>query len=195
MREPRGLLIVLSGPSGVGKDTVLAQVLNRLDCIRRSVSATTRPPAPGERDGVDYHFVSETEFDRLIETDALLEWAVVHGHRYGTPRKWIEEQLQKGIDVVLEIDVQGAFQVRERFPDAVLIFLEPPSMEALTERLRQRGRESEEEIRSRLQTAEQELAVADRYDHRLVNDDLTTCVESLTSLIESIRAGKKVART
>lgn len=180
---------MIAGPSGVGKGTIVRRLAQRLPRLRVSVSATTRPPRPGERDGVDYRFLSEEEFSRLIEDAELLEWAEVFGHRYGTPAAPVREALARGEDVVLEIDVQGAFQVRERDPSAVLVLIEPPSTAELERRLRERGTEDEVSLAERLATAERELAQRGAFDHIVVNDDLDRAVDRLVAIIEKPVAG------
>ena len=161
-----------------------------------SVSATTRAPRPGERDGVDYGFVSDEAFDRMIAGDELLEWAPIVGHRSGTPRRFVEEQLERGRDVLLEIDVKGAFQIRERVPASLLIFLAPPSADVLERRLRGRATEDEARIDARLATAEWELSQSDRFDHVVVNDDLDAAVEEVAAIIGGSRnaPGEDAAR-
>jgi guanylate kinase len=175
---------VIAGPSGVGKGTIVRRLVQRLPRLRVSVSATTRPPRPAERDGVDYRFVSDEEFSRLIADGELLEWAEVFGHRYGTPAGPVREALARGEDVVLEIDVQGAFQVRERDPSAVLVLIEPPSMAELERRLRERGTEDEARLAERLATAERELAERAAFDHVIVNDELERAVDRLVAIIQ-----------
>jgi guanylate kinase len=184
----RGDLIVIAGPSGVGKGSLVRRLLERdPDGLVLSVSATTRPPRPGEREAVDYRFVDEAAFDALVATDALLEWATVFGDRYGTPADAVEAARAEGRHVILEIDVQGAGQVRERVPDAILIFLAPPSLEELERRLRSRGTESEERIRRRLATAEAELERAPAFDRVVVNDDLETASSQVAAIIDASR--------
>lgn len=178
-----GKLFVLSGPSGVGKGTVLWRVQERVPRLRKSVSVTTRPPAPTETPGEEYDFVSEAEFQRLLDAGAFLEWAEVHGHHYGTPEAWVDEQLAQGIDVVLEIDVQGGKQVAEKRPDACLIFLHPPSLDELNRRLRGRGRDSEAAVARRMKQALYELSQAPCYHHQIVNDDLDRTVEEIARVI------------
>ncbi|HKZ75329.1 MAG TPA: guanylate kinase, partial [Actinomycetota bacterium] len=168
----RGTLFVVSGPSGVGKGTVVRRLLERRPDLTLSVSATTRPRRPSEQDGVHYSFLSEQEFDHLVGGDALLEWAEVFGSRYGTPAVPVERALAEGGDVILEIDVQGAGLVKERVPEAVLIFLVPPSMEELERRLRDRGTEDEERLATRLATAGWEMEQRPWFDHVVVNDDV-----------------------
>lgn len=180
-RTPR--LFVVSGPSGAGKGTLLAKVREQMPDLGLTVSATTREPREGELDGVSYHFLSEGEFSRRVDADEFLEWANVHGHRYGTLRSEVDKNLAAGHSVVLEIDVQGALNVRKAYPDCVLVFIEPPSMEVLEERLRGRGTESEADVELRLADARDEMALAPRYDERIVNDDLTTAVGALADAI------------
>lgn len=178
----RSRLTVLAGPTAVGKGTVSADIRARYPEIWLSVSATTRPPRPGEVDGVHYHFVSEAEFDRMVETAELLEWAVVHGrHRYGTPRRAVEQALEQGIPALLEIDLQGARQVRVTMPDALFVFLAPPSREELVRRLVGRGTETAEERERRLQTADRELAAQPEFDVTIVNDDVRRATDELVS--------------
>lgn len=163
-------LVVVSGPGGVGKGTVVRALLQRYDDLAVSVSATTRPPRDGERDGEHYHFLDDEAFDALIAQDGFLEWAEFGGRRYGTPWSSVEQALQRAASVVLEIDVQGAMQVRRRSPEAVLIFLQPPDREALLERLRGRGTDDPDRIAERMAIAERELAQADAFDYEVVND-------------------------
>lgn len=182
----RSRLVVLAGPTAVGKGTVAACVREEHPDIWISVSATTRPARPGEIDGVHYHFVSDEEFDRLIETDGLLEWAVVHkAARYGTPRAAVEEQLAAGRPALLEIDLQGARQVREAMPEALMCFLKPPSFEELERRLVGRGTEDAEERERRLETARVELAAESEFDVTIVNTDVRTACQELVDLFRS----------
>jgi guanylate kinase len=178
---------VIAGPSGVGKGTVVRRVLELVPDLRLSVSATTRAPRPVERDGVDYRFVSDATFDRMIADGELLEWAEIFGHRSGTPAGPIEVALAEGRDVLLEIDVQGAAQVRETMPQAVLILLAPPTLAELERRLRSRGTEDEERLARRLATAEEELRQAERFDHVVVNDDLEEASSQVAAIIERSR--------
>lgn len=177
-------LTVLAGPTAVGKGTVSADVRARYPEVWLSVSATTRPPRPGEVEGVHYRFVDDAEFDRMIEADELLEWAVVHGrHRYGTPRAAVEERLAAGVPALLEIDLQGARQVRASMPDALFVFLAPPSWEELVNRLVGRGTESEEERERRLATARVELAAEQEFDVTVVNAEVGRATDDLVHLM------------
>lgn len=178
---------MIAGPSGVGKGTVVKRLLERDPDLHLSISATTRSRRPTERDGVDYHFVTDEQFDQLVVSGSLLEWAEVFGHRSGTPAAAVHGALDAGYDVVLEIDVQGAGQVRERVPEAVLILLAPPSMAELERRLRTRGTEDEDKLALRLATAAEELEQASRFDHVVVNDDL----ERATAQVEGIIHGSR----
>lgn len=181
----RSRLVVLAGPTAVGKGTVAACVREERPDIWISVSATTRPPRPGEVDGVHYRFVDAAEFDRLEATDGLLEWAVVHGrHRYGTPRGPVEDRLAAGSPALLEIDLQGARQVRAAMPDALMVFLKPPSFEELERRLLGRGTEGPEERERRLATARDELAAEPEFDVTIVNTDVRAACQELIDLFE-----------
>jgi len=182
-----GMLFILSGPSGVGKDTVLQRAMPHLGAIRTSISVTTRAPRVGETDGIDYFFISPEEFARQLEGGGFLEHAAVHGFFYGTPRSWVNDQLQAGTDVVLEIDVQGALQVKSLFPKAILIFLAPPSWDELSRRLRGRNTEDEVSIRRRLQHARQELARVHQYEYLIFNDCLEDAVERLSAVVRAER--------
>ena len=168
----------------MGKGTVIRRVLEIDPNVVLSVSATTRGPRPGEVDGVDYRFVSDEEFDRLIAAEALLEWAVIFGHhRSGTPREPVEAARSEGRHVVLEIDVQGARQVRERAPDASLVFLAPPSLEELERRLRARGTEDEAQLEGRLAAAREEMSEAPTFDHVVVNDEVNRAAEEIAGIL------------
>ena len=178
-------LFVVSGPSGAGKGTLVARARSRRPQLSVTVSATTRSPREGEVDGTSYYFLSEDEFDRKIEEDDFLEWAHVHGHRYGTLKSEVERLFSEGCSVILEIDVQGALAVRHKRPDAVLIFVVPPSMEVLEQRLRDRGTEDEESVKLRLSNAVIEMSLAGEYDEVVVNDDLERATQDLLAIIDS----------
>lgn len=194
MSVVRGLLIVLSGPSGVGKGTVRAAVFDREDHnYVYSVSATTRRSRPGEVHGVDYHFVTHDEFKELIDNDALLEYAEYVGNFYGTPIAKIEEELAKGHDVFLEIEVQGAMKVRERMPEGVFIFLAPPNLGELENRITNRGTDSQEVIYERMQKAREEIELMKHYDYVVINDEVENAVDRINAIICSEHL--KVERT
>lgn len=186
-RSYKGKLFVLSGPSGAGKGTLRKKVFETVEDIRFSISCTTRPPRQGEKDGVDYRFISEEAFLTLLEEDRFLEYAKVHGHYYGTLRDDVERTLSSGIDMVLEIDVQGAFQVREKMPESILVFVSPPSLEELERRLRERGTESGENLRIRLRNARLEMLKSADYDFVIVNDDAERASNELKSIITGFR--------
>lgn len=182
----RSRLVVLAGPTAVGKGTVAATVRETHPEVWYSVSATTRPPRPGEQDGVHYRFVSDEEFDRMIAEGELLEWATVHKvARYGTPRQPVEEALAAGRPALLEIDLQGARQVRASMPEALFVFLAPPSWEELVRRLVGRGTETEEERARRLETARVELAAEEEFDVTVVNREVHAAAEQLVALMRS----------
>jgi guanylate kinase len=182
-----GRLVVLAGPTAVGKGSVAADIRKNHPEVWISVSATTRKPRPGEVHGRHYWFVSEQEFDELVETEQLLEWAVVHkGARYGTPRKPVEEALAAGRPALLEIDLQGARQVRQSMPEALFVFLAPPSWEELVRRLVGRGTETPEERERRLETAREELAAEEEFDVTVVNTEVHAASEELVALIKNV---------
>jgi guanylate kinase len=190
----RGLLVVISGPSGVGKGTVrraLFQMPNH-DLVY-SVSMTTRPPRPGEVEGIDYYFVSKETFLQRIQDNKFLEWAEFVGNYYGTPRDKVEEQLDKGKEVVLEIEVDGALQVRKQMKEAVFIFLVPPGKKALYERLKNRGTESQDLINKRMKKAESEFLLAHKYDYIVVNDEVNNAADRIMAIIRAEHA--KTERT
>lgn len=182
--------MVVSGPSGVGKGTVVRAALELRPELTLSVSYTTRPPRPGEADGLHYRFVDQGTFDRLIEEGAFLEWAEVFGYRYGTPAREVEETRAAGRDVLLEVDVQGARAVRERVADAVLVFLRPPSEQELARRLEARGTETGPALERRLAEARREMAEADWFDHVVVNDQVGRAVSDLLAIIEGTERGE-----
>jgi guanylate kinase len=182
----RSKLVVLSGPSAVGKGTLASHIVRNHEDFHLSVSATTRSLRPGEVDGKSYFFVSEDEFTRMIGSGELLEWATVHGHhRYGTPKSQVEKSLLAGYHVLLEIDVQGAFQLKQTFPDALLIFVKPPSFDELGARMEKRGTESPEDQLRRLETAKTELMQADSFDFQVVNDEVARCAQEVVDLVKS----------
>src|SRR5581483_3232002 len=178
-----GRLFVVSGPSGVGKDTVLARLFTRVTGAVRSVSATTRAPRPGEVEGRDYYFVSPAEFEAGIRAGRFLEYARYGEYLYGTPRDRVAEQRERGLDVILKIEVQGALLVKSLVPDAILIFLQPPSLEELERRLSARATDTEARIAERLAIARTELAALFQYDYLVTNDDLETAVETLRAIL------------
>ena len=180
-----GNLFVVSGPSGAGKGTLLSQVLERIPDAWVSVSATTRSPRPGEIEGVHYFFLDTDHFKSLVEQDGFLEWAQVHDNYYGTLKQSVIDHMNAGDQVILEIDVQGALQVRKALPEAHLVFIEPPSLEEFERSHRQRGTETEDVISSRMKTAEVELAQKMEYDVQVVNDDLERAVDELVEVINS----------
>jgi guanylate kinase len=185
-----GLLVVFSAPSGAGKTTVLRGVLKAHPEMKFSVSATTRKSRDGEKDGVDYHFVSDEEFDALLAENAFLEWAVVHGNRYGTLKSMVEEGLKKGDKIIFDTDTVGAFNIKRRFPDAVLIFIAPPSPEVLMERLKSRDTESSERMTIRFNAAPKEMNRMSDYDYIIVNDTLPDAVSRVNAILaaESLRS-------
>lgn len=179
-------LTVIAGPTAVGKGTVVKHILSTHPEIQLSVSATTRSPRVGEQDGVDYYFVSHEQFDKMIADGDLLEYAVVHlQNKYGTPRKPVEQALSQGKQIILEIDIQGAQQVKASMPEANLIFIAPPSLEELSRRLVGRGTESPEEIEIRLKTAEIELAAQGSFDHVVINNEVAQCAKEVLELMQS----------
>ncbi|HET7660179.1 MAG TPA: guanylate kinase [Oryzihumus sp.] len=194
MTEHSSRLVVLAGPTAVGKGTVAAYVREHFPEVWLSVSMTTRTPRPGEVDGVHYHFVDDAEFERLREAGEFLEWAVVHGRaKYGTPRRPVEEAIAAGRPAMLEIDLQGARQVRQTMPEALFVFLEPPSWDELVRRLVGRGTETEEERVVRLTTARHELAAAREFDVIITNDEVRHASEELVSLMRSTASSGPLA--
>ena len=183
----RGIPLVVSGPSGVGKSTIVRRVLDADPQVRFSVSHTTRAPRRGERYGVDYFFVKEAEFRRLIAAGAFLEYAVYQNHFYGTSRAAVDQPTADGFDLILEVEMQGAEQLQVRLPHALRVFIEPPSLDVLETRLRDRGSETEEVLRGRLQRAQEELAYANQCHYRIVNDSVDKAVDSLLQIIRAVR--------
>lgn len=183
MKE-RGLLIVLSGPSGVGKGTVRQAIFSQEDTkFEYSISVTTRKPREGERNGIDYFFKTREEFEDMIQNKKLLEWAEYVGNYYGTPVDYVEQTLREGKDVFLEIEVQGALQVREAFPEGLFIFLAPPSLSELQNRIVTRGTESEDLIRNRMAAAKEEIEMMDAYDYVVENDDVELACERIKAIV------------
>ena len=174
---------MITGPSGVGKGTLIRGLLERLPALELSVSATTRAPRPGEQDGVEYHFIDDAQFDRHIAAGNFVEYASYSGNRYGTLRSELERRLAVGAPVVLEIEVQGARQVREALPEAVAVFIAPPSRDALRERLVARGTDNPEQVARRLRTAERELEARTEFRHVIVNDRLEHAIDELTAIV------------
>ena len=184
-----GHLFVISGPSGVGKGTIIRELFARpnADELWFSVSATTREPRESEKEGIAYYFVNDSTFDELVATDGMLEWANVYRERYGTPRASVEDRLATGLDVILDIDTQGAAQVVEHMPEAITIFIEPPSLGELERRIRMRGANTEEQIEFRLGKAKDEIAQKERYNYTVVNDSLETAVAQVAAIVEENR--------
>ncbi len=186
-----GNLYIVSGPSGAGKGTLVQALLGRVPDLWVSVSATTRHPRPGEIEGIHYFFKSAEEFDRLVAEDGLLEWAVVHGNRYGTPVAAVRSKIAEGRQVILEIDPQGAMQVLEKIPEARLIFIKPPSWEELRRRLEGRGSETAEQIELRMRTAETEMKFEGRYDIVVNNDEINRATDEIVAFIDSCAEKKE----
>ena len=184
MREKKGILIVVSGFSGAGKGTLMKKLMQDYDNYALSISATTRQPRVGEEDGREYFFKTKDEFEKMIARDELIEYARYVENYYGTPKQYVMEQLEAGKDVILEIEIQGALKVKKRFPDALLLFVTPPSAEELRRRLVGRGTETLEVINARLARAAEEASGMEAYDYLLINDDLDRCVEEMHQLIQ-----------
>jgi guanylate kinase len=187
MTKRRGLLIVISGPSGVGKDTLIKRLLELDRNLRYSVSCTTRSPRPNEKDGVDYTFVSREQFKRLIEENAFLEWADYNGNLYGTLADRVERARADGHDIVLKIEVKGAEQVRERVPDGIFIFVVPPSVDELVRRQEERNTETSSDMNARREIATREMEYSRRYDHIVVNDELERAVAQILAIVQKAR--------
>lgn len=181
--QKSGLLIVISGPSGVGKGTVCTLLRKKMPQLVYSVSVTTRAPRQGEQDGVNYFFTTVSEFEKMIQEGKLIEWAQYVGNYYGTPREFVEQTLEEGKDVLLEIDVQGALQVKKVFPEAIFIFLLPPTMDDLRKRIEGRGTESPKVLDQRLQAATKEYEFLDRYDYVVINDEIEQACHRIQSII------------
>lgn len=183
--QKKGILIVVSGFSGAGKGTLMKALLNKYDNYALSISATTRNPREGEVDGREYFFKTVEEFEKMIAKDELIEYAKYVNNYYGTPRAYVEEQLESGKDVILEIEIQGALKVKEKFPETLLLFVTPPNAVILRERLVGRGTETMEVIESRMQRAAQEAEGMENYDYLIINDDLDRCVQEMHQIIEA----------
>ena len=182
---PKGFLLVISGPSAAGKGTICRKLLARNEDLIFSVSATTRKPRVGEKEGINYFFIDSLKFNNMIEHKEFLEYARVHNNYYGTPRDFVLDNVNKGKTVILEIDVKGALQVKKVYPEAVFIFLLPPSMEELKNRIEKRGTESKEDINIRLKNAFEELKFVEEYDYFVINDKVKNAVESVESIIKA----------
>ncbi|MCB7317936.1 guanylate kinase [Lacrimispora sp. 210928-DFI.3.58] len=182
--EHQGILVVVSGFSGAGKGTLMKELLKRYDNYALSVSATTRQPREGEKDGEAYFFVSKEQFQQMIEEHKLVEYAQYVNHYYGTPKEYVQQKMAEGKDVILEIEIQGALKVKKRFPEALLLFVTPPSAEELRRRLIGRGTETIEVINARLLRAAEEASGMEAYDYLLINDDIDRCVEEMHQLIK-----------
>jgi len=189
MAEAAGRLIIISAPSGGGKTTLCHALRQRMPDLGYSVSFTTRPPRPGEQDGVDYHFIDVDEFEKGIAEKRWAEWAVVHGNLYGTSAEYLQRALADGQDILLDIDTEGTRQLLAHFPDSLTIFIEPPSMKVLAQRLAGRGTDDPETVARRLRDAEKEMAQRGMYRHRIVNGRLDETLETLTALVAKARAG------
>ena len=192
MESGVGNLIVFTGPSGVGKGTIVRELFKEVDKLGFSVSVTTREQRPGEEEGKNYFFRTHEEFDELIEKDRLLEWAEFVGNKYGTPKDFVFQKLKSGVDVLLEIEVQGAIQVKEKFPEAVMIFLVPPNLNELETRLRKRNTESNEKIKLRLAKAKEEMQHTEFFEYIVINDDAMRAAKEVKNVILSLRGKKKI---
>ena len=187
----KGVLLIVSGLSGAGKGTICKRIMEKYPDYELSISATTRDPRPGEVDGREYFFITKEEFEERIRNDQLLEYAKYVDNYYGTPKDWVLAQLEQGKNVILEIELQGAFQVRDKIPEAVLIFIMPPDMEELERRLRGRGSETEEQIKKRLLRAMEEIEYVDQYDYVIVNEEVEKSVEMLHTIVLNIKEQNK----
>ena len=194
MQTNRGILLVLSGFSGSGKGTVVKEVMKKYsDTYALSISATSRQPRPGERDGIEYFFKTREEFEEMIANDELVEYAQYVSNYYGTPKAYVEEQLAAGKDVILEIEIQGALKIKQKFPETLLLFMTPPSADELKDRLVGRGTETMDVVESRLARAVEEAQGIEEYDYLIINDDLEECVERFHSIVsnEHFRVSRK----
>jgi len=184
MKE-KGLLLVICGPSGVGKGTICKELLKKRQDLKLSISATTRPKREGEVDGINYFFISEEQFKNMIEKDEFLEYAQVYGNYYGTPKDFVINALREGKDLILEIDTQGARQIKEKFPEGIFIFILPPSMKELKKRIVGRGTETIDIIEKRLKSAYNEISLIKDYDYYVINDDIESATNKIISIIEA----------
>lgn len=191
MLEHRGNVFVLSAPSGAGKSTLAKRLVRETDGLIFSISTTTRPPRPNEVDGRDYFFVDDASFDEMVAAGGFLEWVQVYAHRYGTGREWLERTLSTGVDVLLDIETTGALNIHKAVPDAVMIFLMPPSAEELERRLRGRGSDTEAQISLRLKHARHEMELFEAYDYLIINDDLERAYRQLESVVLAARAQRE----
>ena len=187
----KGLLVVVSGPAGVGKGTLCKAYMKKFDDMKLSVSNTTRLPRDGERDGVEYNFTTKENFLKMIENDELLEYVNVFENYYGTSKKWVQEQLDMGNDIILEIDIVGAMNVKKTYDNALLLFIIPPSYEVLEKRLRNRNTDSDDQIRQRLERMEEEIKIMKDYDYFVVNDDIDESLDMMKSIIDTQRCSVK----
>ncbi len=196
MKKAAGSLYIISAPSGTGKTSLVKALLDSLTDTKVSISHTTRPMRPGEIEGVHYHFIEKAEFEAMLSRREFIEYAQVYDYYYGTSKTWVAEQLQQGIDVILEIEWQGAGQVREQFPEAISIFILPPALSALEERLRRRGQDEEVVILRRLSEAVQEVRCCNEYDYMVINDQFETALSDLRSIVcaEHCRRDKQQVR-
>jgi guanylate kinase len=186
-----GNIFVLSAPSGTGKSTLIKRLFNDIDRLSFSVSYTTRSPREGEVEGLDYFFIDDSTFDNMLAENAFVEWVRVYENRYGTGKKWIQDQLDDGQDVLLDIETIGAWRIKEIFPEAILIFLLPPSVQAIADRLKGRGKDTEEQMSIRIRQARHEMESWSHYDHLILNDDLERAYQSFKAIIVSARTSKK----
>ena len=189
--QQSGILFVLSGPSGAGKGTICQELLRQIPNLQYSVSATTRKPRLGETNGINYWFKEKEEFEEMIQNNMLLEWAEVYGNYYGTPKEQVLKVLKSGKNVVLEIDPQGAMQVKEKFPEGVFIYILPPSLDELAARITKRGTDSKESIKKRLAAATEEIQYALKYDYVVVNDKVESAVENIATIISAEKFNSK----
>lgn len=189
-----GILLVLSGPSGAGKGTISRSLVNDCPSLGLSVSATSRPPRSGEQDGVHYHFIGKDVFKEMVDDDQFLEWAEVYGNYYGTPRQFVLDALGQGQDLILEIDIQGALQVKNKIPEAVLVFIAPPSMTELESRLIARGTDVPEEIQKRLNCVASEMSLATRYDYIVINKEVARALGQIRAIITAEKLRPRVLK-